>query len=131
MSLEQNVRLVTSAAIVALSVNVQTAPRSAPLSFLTTVGLTADEIAAVDAGRPVAKVLAWGAPSEVYVFGAVHVDGTPETYLKAARDVGRLNGAPGYMGIGELSEQATLADLAALAFEADDVKALKNCREGA
>ena len=64
------------------------------------------------------------------IFGAVHVDGSPEMYLKAARDVQRLSGTPGYLGIGELRDDATVADLSTLAFEPDDVKALKNCREG-
>jgi hypothetical protein len=101
------------------------------LTIFRTLGLTADENAAVEAGQPVAKVLDWGGPSEVYVFGAVHIDGTPETYLKAARDVRRLSGAPGYLGVGEITGQATEANLEDLTFEADDVNALKNCREGA
>jgi|SRR5579871_4841766 len=105
--------------------------RTPPVSLFTTLGLTSEETAAVDAGRPVAKVLPWGGASEVYVFGAVHVDGSPETYLKAARDVRRLRGTPGYLGIGELPVEATVADLNALTFEPDDVKALRNCREGA
>ena len=67
-----------------------------PLKIFTDLGLTAQEIAAIDAGRPVAKVLSWGGPSELYVFGAVHVDGPPDAYLRAARDIGRLRGAPGY-----------------------------------
>ncbi|HEY2151362.1 MAG TPA: hypothetical protein VGH34_11155 [Vicinamibacterales bacterium] len=105
--------------------------RTQPVSVFTTIGLTAEETAAIDAGRPVAKMLPWGGPSEVYVFGAVHVNGSPETYLKAAREVSRLSGTPGYLGIAELRDDATLADLKALTFEPDDVKALKNCREGA
>jgi hypothetical protein len=108
-----------------------TIARTPPVSVLTALGVTSEEIAAIDGGRPLAKVLPWGGPSEVYVFGAVHVDGSPETYLKAARDVWRLSGAPGYLGIGELRDDATVDDLRALTFEPDDVKALKNCREGA
>jgi hypothetical protein len=107
----------------------QTAQR-VPLGIFTDLGLTTQQIASIDAGRPVAKVLSWGAPSEVYVFGAVQVEGSPEAYLKAARDVGRLSGTPGYQGIGEIREGATVADLSALALDSDDVKALKNCREG-
>ena len=102
-----------------------------PLTIFTDLGLTAQQIAAIDAGRPVAKVLPWGGPSEVYVFGAVHIAGSPETYLEAARDVGRLSGTPGYQGIGEIRDDATVAELSALAFDPDDVKALKTCREGA
>ena len=109
---------------------VQAAVARVPLKIFTDLGLTSQEIAAIDAGRPVAKVLPWGAPSEVYVFGAVHVEGSPDTYLEAARDLGRLSGTPGYQGIGEIREDASVADLSALAFDLDDVKALKNCREG-
>jgi hypothetical protein len=108
----------------------QAAVARVPLTIFTDLGLTPQQIAAIDAGRPVAKVLPWGGPSEVYVFGAVHIAGSPETYLEAARDVGRLSGTPGFQGIGEIREDATVADLSALAFDPDDVKALKTCREG-
>src|SRR4029078_2710780 len=104
MSLKQYSRMATSAAMAAFCVSAQTAARSAPSSFLTTMGLAADEIAAVDAGRPFAKVLPLGGPSEVYVFRAVHVDGRAETYLRAARDLKRLSAASGYLGVGELPE---------------------------
>jgi hypothetical protein len=102
-----------------------------PLTAFAQLGLTPQQIAAIDGGRPVAKVLPWGGPSELYVFGAVRVNGSADTYLKAARDVGRLAGTPGYLGIGELPATATVADLNALFLDADDIKALKNCQEGA
>ena len=73
------------------------------------IGLNDQQTAAIDAGHAVAKVLSWGGPSEVFVFGAVHIDGLPETYLKLTRNVGRLSGTPGYLAIGELS--ATTSDL--------------------
>jgi hypothetical protein len=117
--------------LIALSVSAPLVARTPQLSILTTLGLTAEEVAAVDAGRAVAKVLPWGRPSEVYVFGAVHVDARPEAYLRAARDVQRLSGASGYLGIGEFRDDTTVADLTGLAFEPDDVKALKTCGEGA
>ena len=104
--------------------------RTPPAAVFTAVGLTSDQIAAVDAGRAVAKVLSWGEASEVFVFGAVHIDGSPNAYLQAARDVGRLKGTPGYQGVGELRDDATVADLSELTLDPDDVKALKNCREG-
>jgi hypothetical protein len=114
-------------ALAAVGQSVQ--PKS--LALFSQLGLTPQQIAAIDEGRPVAKVLPWGAPSEVYVFGAVHVQGSPATYLKAARDITRLAGTSGYLGIGALPAAATAADLSALTLEADDVKALKNCRESA
>jgi len=120
-----------SAVLIAIALSVPSSVRTPPVSLYRAVGLTSDEIAAIDAGRPVARVLPWGGPSEVYVFGAVHVGGSPDTYLKAARDVRRLRGTAGYLGAGEFGDAPTLADLSALTLDPDDVKALKTCREGA
>ena len=109
----------------------QTLRREPPVQIFATLGLTPEQVSAVDAGRPVAKVLSWGTPSEVYVFGAVHVEAASDIYMKAVRDIARLTTTPGYLDAGELRSDATLADLTALVFDRDDVKALKNCREGA
>ena len=102
-----------------------------PSALFVQLGLTVQQRAAIDDGHPVAKVLPWGGPSEVYVFGAVYIDGSTAAYLKAARNIGQLAGSPGYLGIGELPANPTGADLSALALDPDDIKALKTCREGA
>lgn len=102
----------------------------ASLPIFDAVGLTAAEVSAVDAGRPVAKVLSWGSPSEVYVFGAVRIDGAADVYLKAMRDISRLRHTPGYLGAGELRPGMSAADLTSLVFDEDDVDALRDCREG-
>jgi hypothetical protein len=76
-------------------------------------------------------VLSWGERSEVYVFGAVHIIGSSATYLKRARDINRLASAEGYLGIGELpATPIATADLSGLVLEPDDIKALKDCKEG-
>jgi hypothetical protein len=107
------------------------AAQTQPLPVFTRMGLTPQQVAAVDAGRPVAKVLSWGELSEVYVFGAVRVTGSPATYLKSARNIKRLAGAEGYLGIGELPATSTATtDLSGLVLEPDDIKALKDCQEG-
>ena len=95
----------------------QTAQRQ-PLPVFTRLGLTPAEVAAVDKGRPVAKVLSWGEPSEVYVFGAVHVTGSPDTYLKIARDVKRLAAVKGC--VGEVSGSALVLPKPAVREEQGD-----------
>ena len=104
--------------------------QSPPSALFVQLGLTPQQRAAIDQGKPVAKVLSWGGPSEVYVFGAVHIDGSPAAYLKSARNVGQLAGTSGYQGIGELPAAATSVDLNTLTLDPDDIKALKSCREG-
>jgi len=108
----------------------QAVRRDPPSEIFRSVDLTSQQMAAIDAGRPVAKVLSWGAPSEFFLFGAVHVDAALDGYLTMARNVERLKSTKGYLGAGELSDRATVADLSALTMDADDVKALRNCRVG-
>jgi hypothetical protein len=123
-------RLVTSTAMTfALACAALAQADRSPAAIFTQLGLTAQQRAAIDSGHPVAKVLAWGGPSEVFVFGAVHIDGLPSVFLKSARNVGQLAGTPGYLGIGELPPAPTDADLAALTLDADDIKSLRSCRE--
>ena len=124
------VALVTLACPIALGGLDQTAQRQ-PLAVFARMGLTPADVAAVDKGRPVAKVLSWGEPSEVYVFGAVHITGSPDTYLKNARDIKRLAAAKGYLGIAELpATSIDPADLSGLVLEPDDVESIKDCKEG-
>jgi hypothetical protein len=106
------------------------AARPQPSVLLEQLGLNAEHRAAIDQGRPVAKVLQWGTASEVYVLGAVYINGSPAVYLKAARNISALAKSPGYLGTGELPATATSADLGRLTLDPDDIKALKSCREG-
>ncbi|MET0164942.1 MAG: hypothetical protein ABW318_08070, partial [Vicinamibacterales bacterium] len=53
----------------------QAPSRTPPAEILTALGLTFEQKAAIESGQAVAKVLPWGGPSEVYVFGAVHIAG--------------------------------------------------------
>ena len=126
-------RLITSLTLacpIVLGAFDQAAPKQ-PLPAFSRMGLTPQDIAAIDGGRPFAKVLSWGERSEVYVFGAVHITGSPATYLKRARDIKRLATAEGYLGIGELpATPVTAADLSGLALDPDDVESLEDCKEG-
>jgi hypothetical protein len=104
--------------------------QSEPSHLFTQFGLTEQQVAAIDEGRPVAKVLSWGRSTEIYVFGAVYVNAPPDAYLALARDVSRLEKVPGYLGVGVIPENATAGDLKALTLEPGDIKLLATCREG-
>jgi hypothetical protein len=62
--------------------------------FKKQIGLSDEQIASIDRGEAVAKVLRSSTPAEIFVFGAVYVKAAPEEYIKLALDLSRLgNGA--------------------------------------
>src|SRR6266436_5695963 len=50
-------------------------------------------------GKAVAKVMESRTPDEVFVFGSVYVQSTPEKYLKLASDIDALRKLPSYLAI--------------------------------
>ena len=98
--------------------------------FREYVGLNQDQIAAVQSGKAIAKVLDSRSPDEVFVFGSVYVESTPENYLKFASDVDALRKLPNYLDIQKFSDPPQLSDLAGFTLEAEDIKQLKNCEPG-
>jgi hypothetical protein len=98
--------------------------------FRDYVGLKEDQIAAIRNGKAVAKVVESRTPDEVFVFGSVYVQSTPEKYLKLASDIDALRKLPSYLAIRKFSDPAQLSDLDGFTLEADDIKQLKNCEPG-
>src|ERR1700689_5211206 len=88
--------------------------------FREYVGLNDDQIAAIRGGKAIARILDSRTPDEVYVFGAVHVQSTPEDYLRLASDVDSLRKLPNYLAIQKFSDPPRLSDLDGLTLEADD-----------
>jgi hypothetical protein len=98
--------------------------------FRDGVALTPDQIAAIRGGQPVAKNLPSRAPAEVFLFGAIYIHATPESYLKFAQDFDRLRKLPNYLALGVFSNPPQAPDLKDFSFDNDDIKALKNCTPG-
>jgi len=102
-----------------------------PLKFFRDyVGLKEDQIAAIRNGKAVAKVIESRTPDEVFVFGSVYVQSTPEKYLKLAADMDELRKLPSYLAIRKFSDPPQLSDLDGFTLEADDIKQLKHCEPG-
>src|SRR5215469_16298190 len=74
------------------------------------VGLTDEQIQSIRAGKAMAKVLHSRTPDEVFVFGVVYVQSTPERYLKLASDVDALRKLPNYLAIRKFSDPPKLTD---------------------
>ncbi len=98
--------------------------------FRDYVGLKEDQIAEIRNGKAVAKVMESRTPDEVFVFGSVYVQSTPEKYLKLASDMDALRKLPSYLAIRKFSDPPQLSDLDGFTLDADDIKQLKNCEPG-
>jgi hypothetical protein len=98
--------------------------------FQDSVALTPDQIAAIRSGQPVAKNLPSRVPAEVFLFGAIYIHATPESYLKFAQDFDRLRKLPDYLALGVFGNPPRASDLKGFSFDNDDIKALKDCKPG-
>jgi hypothetical protein len=98
--------------------------------FREFVGLSEDQINAIRSGKAVAKVVESRTPDEVFVFGSVYVEASPESYLKLASDVDALRKLPGYLAIQSFSDPPQLSDLEGFTLEKQDIDELKNCKLG-
>jgi len=96
--------------------------------FRDFAGLNQEQIAAIRSGRALAKVVESPSPDEVYVFGSVYVESTPESYLKLASDIEALRKLPSYLAIQTFSDPPQLSDLEGFTLDEQDMKELKNCK---
>ncbi len=94
------------------------------------VGLSDDQIREIREGKAVAKILDSPTADQVFVFGSVYINSTPEHYLKFASDVDALRKLPTYLALRKFSDPPQLADLAGFVLDEEDFKQLKNCKAG-
>ena len=94
------------------------------------LGLSGDQIAAVQDGQPFARNLEPRSPAEIFVVGVIFVKAAPEAYVKFASDFDRLRKVPGYLAINQFSNPPQLSDLKGFEFTSDDIKGLKDCKPG-
>jgi hypothetical protein len=67
--------------------------------FRENIRLNSEQIAFIEGGRPVAKGLPSREPGEVFLFGAVYIRATPESYLNYATDFDRMRKLPNYLAL--------------------------------
>lgn len=98
--------------------------------FKQSIGLQDEQIANIQNGKAVTKVLDTKTPSEVRVFGAIYINATPEAYLKAVQNLDALRKSPHYLGVRRFSSPPVLSDLEGFELSQDDIKDLKECKPG-
>src|SRR5215472_6914954 len=132
-SLAKLIRIValTVPFVTRLGVPVAAGQASEPETFFHNfVGLNDDQIRDIRAGKALAKVLDTATPDEVFVFGAVYINSTPERYLKMASDIDALRKLPNYLALRKFSDPPQLADLSGFTLDDEDIKELEHCRPG-
>lgn len=98
--------------------------------FKDYIGLSDQQIVSIRDGNAFAKNLPSRVPDEIFVFGAVHIHATPESYLRFSRDFDRLRTVPGILAMREFSDPPQLSDMNDLSFDAEDIKELRECKPG-
>lgn len=102
-----------------------------PWPFLRKViGLSEAQLAAVDRGEVVTKLLPSPEKPEIAAFGIVRVNGTLPTLREELRDFKSFRKVPQIPEIGRFSDPPRVEDLDGLTWPDADVDALRNCRPG-
>jgi hypothetical protein len=105
--------------------------RSEPNNYFREyAGLNAEQIQSISNGKALAKIIDAGSADQILVFGAVHIDSTPERYLELASDIDALRKLSSYLAIQKFSNPPALSDLDGFTLDDEDVKQLKDCRPG-
>ena len=88
------------------------------------------QLAAVEKGEVVTKILPTTDKPEIAAFGVVKAVGTVDQLLTLARDVQKFRQVPQIPEMGYFSSPAKIEDLKGLDHPPDDISALKKCKPG-
>jgi hypothetical protein len=94
------------------------------------IQLDDSQLAAVEKGETVTKLLPTTEKSEIAAFGIVKAAGTVDQLLVLARDVQKFRQVPQIPQMGRFSNPARIEDLRGLTHPPDDIAALKRCKPG-
>src|ERR1700741_3810643 len=98
--------------------------------FREFVGLNDDEIRGIREGKAIARTLDSPTADQVFVFGSVYINSTPERYLKFASDIDAMRRLPGSLALRKSGPPPQFADLSEFTIDEEDLKQLKNCKAG-
>ncbi len=121
--------LMVSLAAVVPSAYAQSNPRLQTF-FEQNVGLSQDQIDDIRHGIPVVKTFPPRSPTEIFLFGAIYIHATPESFLQQALDFDRMRGNPRFLALGVFGNPPKLSDMKGLSLDSKDIRELQNCRPG-
>jgi hypothetical protein len=94
------------------------------------IGFDPQQLAAVERGEPVVKVLETQDRRDVAVFGIITTPIGREPYVRGLRDFATSLHTPGRTQLGIFSTPATESDVAAVTINSRDVADMKRCKPG-
>lgn len=94
------------------------------------IGLDAAQLAAVERGEPVAKVIEARDRRDVALFGIITVPLARDAYVRAARDFPASLRSPNRTQLGIFSNPATESDVATVTINSRDAAEMKDCKPG-
>ena len=107
------------------------AQEPAPWPFLRkAIQLDDAQLAAVEKGAVVTKLLPTTEKAEIAAFGVVKTAGTVDLLLTRARDFQKFRQVPQIPEMGRFSDPAKVEDLIGLHHPPDDIAALRKCKPG-
>jgi hypothetical protein len=101
-----------------------------PQRYMRTVGFDAGEIAAMEGGRAVARVIDEQDDIDADVVGVVHIDAREEAMLASVRRIETLESSAPVLQIGRFGDPPSVDDLAGLTLDPQDLDDLHRCRIG-
>ena len=107
-----------------------TAPAQLTEFLQRSIGFDAQQLATVERGEPVVKVLDTQDRRDVALFGIITTPVGREQYVRALRDFATSLHTPGRTQLGIFSNPAAASDVAAVTINARDVADMKNCKPG-
>ena len=107
-----------------------TAPAQLTEFLQRSIGFDAPQLATVERGEPVVKVLDTQDRRDVALFGIMTTPVGREQYVRALRDFATSLRTPGRTQLGIFSNPATESDVAAVTITSRDVADMKNCKPG-
>ena len=109
-------------------------PAQAPAQLVTflrqSIGLDAAQLALIERGEGVVKVLETKDRRDVALFGIITADVARDAYVARVRDFRTSLAAPSRTHFGIFSDPANAADVAAVTISMRDVADMKDCRPG-
>jgi hypothetical protein len=95
--------------------------------YLQADGFSAADLAAITAGRVVARSLPNAEKDESGAIAVLRIDLAPEAFLARFRDITRFERGPGVAAVGRFGTPASVGDLAGFTLPAEDARDLAAC----